>query len=557
MLSSLAKKPLWFKLQLLATLALIIPVWFFTYLPLNDWPNHLASMHLLVEYDAGIPTYIQPNPSLLLPNASVFYFMRALGPFVGVETAGRMLLTLYLLLMPWAMGYLLRQFHPSLEPLGLASAALSYNWFFSMGFLNYVLSLPLFLLCAAYWMEHRGQMKKKKPFLIAAALFTLTFLTHLVAGGILALFIFFIRLRDEMNAPAQKTTSKPAVRPRASAPRRVPPRPAPGLVPAIAPRLRSLVLALLPDVAAFLPCIAIAFLSMPSILSGESASGILWSSWWDKLQYLQVILPAPIYTIFGLLVIAMVVVLSVEPRRLLAGPEPFMAALALLLLLGAVTLPESTASWQFAAPRLLPFFLFAAIIALAWPLAHPAQSPLLSLDLPIALFLLVLVQVAWLWMAWSALQAPMGSFVHLSDQMPAHAYVWPLGSGMATTDPQLHASPYFQAFGYWVVKKDVFVPGLFDAAYSPLQYTSASRPARDLVENWLNDLVSSQFANRTASCGSWDAYYSSINWSLVGAQFDYVAMRKGSCDNLSSIPGNFPLVYSQSPLYLYKTNRSG
>ncbi len=533
MLDALAKKPLWFKLQILATLILLVPIWYFQYLPLNDWPNHLASMHLLAEFDAGTPTYIQPNPAMLLPNATVFYFMRYAGPFIGIETAGRLLLSIYLILMPFSMGYFLRQFHPSLEPLGLAGAALAYNWFFSMGFLNFTLSLPLFLLSAGYWMAHRHRLREKKPFLLAAALFTIAFLTHLVAGAVLALFIFFIRLRDEISHRVQKKKSK-------------------GFVS----RLRSLIFALLPDVAAFLPSVAIGLISLPSILGAESFSAIIWSSAGSKLQYLLVLLPATYYTLAILTVLGLVIAFSAGLRRLMAGPDRFLSALALLLLLLAVLLPESTSSWQFAAPRLLPFFLFIALAALLLPLTLPKPLPIFSLEVPVALFILVMVQTAWLSFAWSSLQAPLNSMAHLADHLPARASVWPMGYGTSVSDPELRVSPYFQAWGYWVVQKDVFVPELFSGAYSPILYAPEAASSREAVDSWLHQLVVLQFTNRTLGCGAWNAYYSLINWSVVATHYDYVAMRYGACDNLSAVPAGFTRVYADPPLYLYKTNRT-
>ncbi len=84
-------KPWWFWALLAFTILLLVPIWYFHFLPLNDWPNHLAGVHMVIENDAGRPSYMQANPTLLLPNSTDFWFMRLLGPFVGVEAAGRLL----------------------------------------------------------------------------------------------------------------------------------------------------------------------------------------------------------------------------------------------------------------------------------------------------------------------------------------------------------------------------------------------------------------------------------------------------------------------------------
>ncbi|MDE1798675.1 MAG: hypothetical protein KGH63_04710, partial [Candidatus Micrarchaeota archaeon] len=169
---------------------------------------------------------------------------------------------------------------------------------------------------------------------------------------------------------------------------------------------------------------------------------------------------------------------------------------------------------------------------------------------------LICSQVFWVWSVWSPLQAPLYQMAHLSDQMPAGARVLPIGSGLAVPNGEMGNFPYFQAWGYWVVQKNVFSPYLFSATYTPIVYDANTTPARNQVMVWLNNLVGSEFSHPASDCSAWQAYYHQINWSLIAQQYGYVALRKGSCDNQTYMPASFRLAYSDPPLFLYKTNRS-
>lgn len=535
LVSYLSKKPLWFKLQLLACLALLLPIWSFHYLPLNDWPNHLASMELLRLYDAGPPGFIIPNPLPLPPNSLVFLIMRAAAPLIGVEMIGRILLSLTLVLLPWSLSYVLGALDQNLEPLGLAGAALGYHWFFVMGFLNFALSIPLFLLAAGYWLRTKDRKDAKAVF-SRLALFSLVFLAHLIAGLVLGLMVLLMRVAD-----AWRTSQK-------------------------GKKIQNWIFPILLDGLAFLPSLLLMALTLPAIFSNDLPSGIVWGTVSERLSYLLLIPPMPsiswlalgVLLLYALIRMGGGIMASTPPivrRRLAHLSMPMVwILLALLMLLLALLVPESTSTWQFASPRFVPFFAFFALVGVGLPTVRLNFTPSIFDELCIGFFALTLVLVIALFMQWAPLQPPLASIAHLSSFMAPHSAVWPVGEGFAMSLSTL-TSPYFHAWGYWILDKPLYTPYFFAEKYSPINYAEPTAHARDQTNRWLNELVFESFTNTSAPrCAAWTHYYQKVNWSAIAGEYDYVALRTGVCDNGSVVPTSmFKQIYAEPPLYLYQS----
>src|SRR5579872_133355 len=128
------------------------PVLWCDTLPLFDYPNHLARMHILMEapHRAALRTYytIDWQP---LPNLAMDVIVPALGRVMGLAAAGKVFVLITFLLITGGTAALHRVLlgRRSLWPL-LAFLFL-YNRILLWGFLNFLFGMGLSLVALAAW----------------------------------------------------------------------------------------------------------------------------------------------------------------------------------------------------------------------------------------------------------------------------------------------------------------------------------------------------------------------------------------------------------------------
>ena len=165
------------------------PLWLVTYPPLYDYPFHLARLLVLHDiWDAGaLSKYYEIN-SLTIPNAAMDAIGLAVQRFLAVEQAGLAFLILTILLTISGVAFLS---HPLFGRVGFApwlGALLTYNWVFSIGFVNYLFALGLLPWCVAFFIR----MRRSSPTLrlLAGFLMCLSlFFSHMVVFALYALVI--------------------------------------------------------------------------------------------------------------------------------------------------------------------------------------------------------------------------------------------------------------------------------------------------------------------------------------------------------------------------------
>jgi hypothetical protein len=177
------------------TLAAVLPVWTVAHPPLQDYPYHLVRAQILAEwsnprfdYPATFSRDLFPTPYIL-----VDYLLAGLGGWLTVPVAGKVVLALYLALLPWSLLWLLCGIDRQRAPLALLGLPLAYNWHFHMGFLNYSLSLPLALLTLGWWWRQRGRWGGAALAGLAAGI-TIVYLLHLYTWGLLLLVLAVMAL---------------------------------------------------------------------------------------------------------------------------------------------------------------------------------------------------------------------------------------------------------------------------------------------------------------------------------------------------------------------------
>ncbi len=507
----LPNKPWWFWAQIALCALFLTPVWYFDYLPLNDLPNHVASVSLLLAQNDCGQTYVVPNPNQFIPNYTAFAIMEWLAPFLGVEKAARVVLSLYIILLPFSLSYFLKRVRPGLEPFGLAAFLYAYNWIFMMGFLNNALSLPLFLFAAGYWLSKKDGKPVLSAILSFAALSLLVFLTHIVAFAALIAFIAFMRLWERKS------------------------------------KLQNLLLELPSLVLPLLLSGALLF----SLLKTQAEGHTVWGAPALKFFYLLISIPnAPFTLVFVCILATYIFIMHRGGFSYIKKADFRYLVLAALFSLALVIMPEHLPNWQFAGARLAPFialFIFTGVLVAF----IPADSRLIN-ELLAAIFVFSLLSLAASFAAWAPASMQVRQAAELGEFFENNSAVLPVGQGFTSTT-SFGVLPLFHVWGYWVVQKNAFVPYLFSHAYSPINYMDESMRGKDKINKWMDDLASAiGEVGSSSNCDAWRSYYSEFDWKLVSREYDYVVFKPGECDQNVTVPAPFKLVQEKNGYYVYK-----
>src|SRR5215471_8373873 len=166
----------------------LLPIWVFKYIPTQDGPSHLYNSQVLAWMFTSDALFHQYYDLRLapFPNWLIYFILAPLILVVPALTAEKVLLSLYVILVPLSVWYLLDAIRPGKTLLTLASFGLVYNYLLLMGFYNFVFSLPLVLITLGYWWKHRTALGWRE-IIITNLLCALIWLGHIVDYAI-ALF---------------------------------------------------------------------------------------------------------------------------------------------------------------------------------------------------------------------------------------------------------------------------------------------------------------------------------------------------------------------------------
>ncbi len=161
-------------------LAILIP----RHLPFVDLPQDVALVSIWQQLDAGLPAFRgRYEINLATPYVTGYLIEHAIAPLVGPETAVRLVLFLALVLVPISVAALLRAYRRPPE-LAIAAFLVAFSWTTFMGFVEFVVALPLVVLGAVAASRIR---RVRQPATVALALLAIgAFLTHALALPMLA-----------------------------------------------------------------------------------------------------------------------------------------------------------------------------------------------------------------------------------------------------------------------------------------------------------------------------------------------------------------------------------
>lgn len=171
----------------------IIPIWYFDYLPLQDYPNHLARLNVISDY--GNSDFYRGNfqigflkGTLPLPYLSLDIFVAKFMTFLDVDTAMRVFISLYIIMYVTSLYLLSRDLNQDFTLLLLINLPVIYSWFFYLGYLNFLFSIPLFLFAVRIIDMHERD-KNRLNIVLAGLISIFIYLTHIFTFFVLLVFL--------------------------------------------------------------------------------------------------------------------------------------------------------------------------------------------------------------------------------------------------------------------------------------------------------------------------------------------------------------------------------
>jgi hypothetical protein len=176
--------------------ASLVPIWSVTYFPSQNGPWHLLVCKMLHDYFAGTATnyfdYYELAPHLI-PHLLHTILVTLVSFIVPVLIAHKLVISLYVVLLPLSVFWFLSVVDPRKTIYGYASFLFVYNLPLMRGYHDYSLGIPVVLFTLAYWLrtwERSNAMRTA----ILAGLILIAYLSHIFHFLILGLAISFFTL---------------------------------------------------------------------------------------------------------------------------------------------------------------------------------------------------------------------------------------------------------------------------------------------------------------------------------------------------------------------------
>ena len=180
------------------TLVCLWPIWWYRFLPMQDYPQHLFIAHVLSTFDSPDFNWQQNYElnSSWSAYALTYGLLRLFAVLTNIEVAGKLITSLYVLLMSSVVLRAAR-YHPDTQiPWALLLIfPFIFNQTYFLGFQSYLLSIPLLFLALMSLGDFASRPATIRSVLFQSGILSLLFLTHpfsvltyIVFGSVLALF---------------------------------------------------------------------------------------------------------------------------------------------------------------------------------------------------------------------------------------------------------------------------------------------------------------------------------------------------------------------------------
>ena len=182
-------------------------LWDVRYLPFLDWPQHVGLVSVVASaFDEASGTHPYYAPYVAVTSYLTLYWAGALlTPLVGASAALKLLLSAYFVGLPASLAWLRRELGLGPWPALLGFVA-AWCWPLYLGFLAYVLAIPLGIACLALLLRTAREGRPRDLMALGAAS-ALLFATHALAyawfvavGGVWALLTLAWKRRRVLGA---------------------------------------------------------------------------------------------------------------------------------------------------------------------------------------------------------------------------------------------------------------------------------------------------------------------------------------------------------------------
>lgn len=195
----------------------LCPIWFAAYPAMHDYPNHLARIHILHEYNDSESYQATYNrDGRLIPNLSMDLIVPVLMNFVSIEASSKIFLSLVVLVFNLGLHLLGLAVNDRPHWNVLAATFFTYNFAFSYGFVNYMFGLGMFFCTLALWLRLNSRWTWGRILLIATFSMA-SYVCHLSAFIFLVISIICLTgiqaLRDRTSQFGQALGLLPVVPP--------------------------------------------------------------------------------------------------------------------------------------------------------------------------------------------------------------------------------------------------------------------------------------------------------------------------------------------------------
>lgn len=399
------------------TLLLCLPILFTTYLPLVDYPNHLARVDILARY-VQMPAFqahyirlFQPIPNLAMDLPLVL-----LCHVVNTITAGKLFL-LGLVLLYSAGCYLLsRSIFGHETRAAFLPLLFLYNSTFLMGFINYAVGIALFLIAFALWLRWKSSWTFTR-FMAFSVLASACYLSHLSSLAILGLSTAVVMMVDLLYKRERWTQA-------------------------------------LITGAAAIP----ALVAYQMFMHGSGHMGTLeMNTLTGKLIALLCVIRSYNSTLDLLFALGLVVcAIYIARNELSVSVNTTALAPALALFLAFVLCPRIMYTSSGADVRFVwPAFV---LLALSFRIRMPSPRRTFCLGFVIALFL---VRTAFIWWNWHQQDKQAHAIVQSFNKLPRGASLYPAFFHSEDRDIEKQHHGLEHVACYAVITRDAFVPSVF------------------------------------------------------------------------------------------------
>ncbi|GEM_PF-4478117 len=489
-----------FKIQHVLILVFLSLIWLFPYLPLNDYPNHLAAVHIinqLIHGNEHLSEYFSFN--LLTPASLAYIVLLLFNQFFSIEVSGKIFLSLYVLIYFFSMNYFYKSVKPNTNVnLTLLSLLFVFNWFFFMGFLGFLLSIPLYFLFLGYWYKHQ------ENYLLIAFSLILLYFFHLITAVVFLVSILSLRPKFLTN-----------------------------------PKFY----------ASLLPFILLGiyfFYSYFSFSETEVFSGFFKSV--SSVLYIRdflfsKILSPVIFSYAGFSFIFLITIFLVQSKQMHIQGE-FRNIFFILLVCYIVSLNDLP-SWQFFSVRFLPFIFL--IFLLFLPQFNKIDLKFINLFLALA-FIISFIFYVYVFYQYNL---EIEGFLKLRQFIPANSSI-EYGFSVSRIDLNfLKVEPFLHASHYLILNKDgSFSNGIFTYSYDPL------KSKKEIISDW--SFFAKAIENHTlfedpTKCNTYYTYANLLTDSEFYPQMDYIVFYKDTCNLSKYFINEYVLVYEDGKgTYLLK-----